>query len=81
MQCPACGNEHRDDERFCVNCGAALSQVCGSCGASLQAGTKFCGQCGKPVADASGGQTLVAQPAAASSQKGLPESFGDGRYQ
>ncbi|MCH8009985.1 MAG: protein kinase, partial [Chloroflexi bacterium] len=81
MQCPACGNEHRDDERFCVNCGAALSQLCGSCGASLQAGTKFCGQCGKPVAEASGGQTLVAQPAAASVQRGLPESFGDGRYQ
>ncbi len=81
MQCPACAHDNRSNQRFCINCGAALPQDCGSCGGSLQAGARFCGECGKSVTEASGDQTLAVQPVAASSQQGLPESFGDGRYQ
>ena len=81
MQCPACGNDNQTDQRFCGNCGIALSQVCGGCGAAVQAGARFCGQCGKPHAQETTDQTPVAQPLATSSQGGLPDSFGDGRYQ
>ncbi|MCH7697400.1 MAG: protein kinase [Chloroflexi bacterium] len=81
MNCPRCRHSNGDDQRFCVNCGAALTAACASCGTSLEAGARFCGQCGKPVADASGDQTVVAPSPVASSQRDLPDSFGNGRYQ
>ncbi|MDQ1601916.1 MAG: hypothetical protein QOD68_3390, partial [Actinomycetota bacterium] len=59
-QCATCGTTNVEGSRFCVECGAALSQTCTSCGQPIQAGFKFCGQCGAPLA-----VTLVpAQPLA-----------------
>ena len=51
MRCPSCAFENPADSRFCFECGAPLSLVCGHCGAELPAGVKFCNRCGKPAAE------------------------------
>jgi class 3 adenylate cyclase len=47
--------------KFCGECGAPLTLVCGSCGASNTPGVKFCGECGTALA----ANTPTAAPAAA----------------
>jgi class 3 adenylate cyclase/tetratricopeptide (TPR) repeat protein len=42
MQCPSCGEQNRDDSRFCLQCGARLASRCPSCGRDLPAGARFC---------------------------------------
>ena len=32
MRCAECNSDNRDDARFCVGCGAALSVPCPQCG-------------------------------------------------
>ncbi|MCH8066477.1 MAG: protein kinase, partial [Chloroflexi bacterium] len=81
MRCPSCSHDNREGRNFCAECGTELVVSCPSCDARNEPGERFCGQCGKPLAEASGDQTLVVQPPVASSQRGLPDSFGDGRYQ
>ena len=48
--CLSCKREGMVDWRYCVYCGAALSQLCPVCGApSIQVeGERFCFQCGNP---------------------------------
>ncbi len=83
MRCLSCGHDNPEDAAFCGGCGKPIVQevACRHCGRVNPAADSFCHGCGKPVVEASGEHTLVARPAAAGSQKGLPESFGDGRYQ
>ena len=83
MRCLSCGHDNPGDAAFCGGCGKTTVQdvTCQHCGRVNPAVDRFCHGCGKPVVEASGEQTLVAEPAAAGTQKGLPESFGDGRYQ
>ena len=56
--CPACGNAHKPNDRFCVHCGGELpgaaspSRVCPACGAALQDGDRFCSKCGHSMAPA-----------------------------
>ncbi|MCH8066788.1 MAG: protein kinase, partial [Chloroflexi bacterium] len=80
LRCPNCEHENREGRKFCAECAAALSLLCPSCDSKNEPGERFCGECAAPLAEASGFQTLVAQPPVASSQRDLPESFGDGRY-
>lgn len=49
--CPRCGTPYDPGDRFCVRCGASLSQarVCANCGTSYDPGDKFCAKCGKPL--------------------------------
>src|SRR5688572_13007306 len=51
MRCESCGTENPTGQRFCGECGSALSLICGSCGAANQPGQKFCGACGTQLAD------------------------------
>src|SRR5262249_17300070 len=46
MQCSSCGEQNRDDSRFCLQCGARLARRCPSCGRDLPAGARFCDSCG-----------------------------------
>ena len=49
MRCPSCAGETPDAGRFCVNCGAAMSERCTSCAAELVPGKPFCAECGARV--------------------------------
>src|SRR6185369_16673429 len=46
MECPACHTANPDSNRFCENCGGALSFKCAACGFICMPQAKFCGGCG-----------------------------------
>ena len=46
MQCSSCGEQNRDDSRFCLQCGTRLASRCPSCARDLPAGARFCDGCG-----------------------------------
>jgi predicted ATPase/class 3 adenylate cyclase len=46
VNCPTCGAEVRPGQKFCAECGTALSLACPSCGAAREPGQKFCAECG-----------------------------------
>ena len=81
MQCPSCGQNNRDDARFCGGCGGALVAeiTCNACQRINPVGQKFCDGCGKPLGI---GQSDSRSISVARSAEGvvLPESFADGRY-
>ncbi len=49
LRCLQCGNDNRNDRRFCAACGAALELICASCSFPNAPGDSFCGGCGKPL--------------------------------
>jgi len=78
VRCPSCGQENRDDARFCGECGAVLAseRACSACGRSNDAARKFCDGCGQRLtADAAVAGTPTPAPSPA-----LPASFASGRY-
>jgi adenylate cyclase len=46
MDCPACHTANPDSNRFCEDCGAALTYKCAACGFDCSAQARFCGGCG-----------------------------------
>jgi predicted ATPase/class 3 adenylate cyclase len=54
MRCESCGTQNPPGQRFCGQCGAALTLICGSCGATNQPSQKYCGACGTPLAAVQG---------------------------
>jgi hypothetical protein len=44
--CAVCGEENREDSRFCDGCGKPLSRVCPSCAAQNDPDARFCNACG-----------------------------------
>jgi len=59
-RCPVCGKETKGHEKFCVSCGAPVTEdkiansgkpelVCPSCHAPVLPGKKFCGKCGAKI--------------------------------
>ncbi len=46
MACPRCGSETRTGQKFCAECGLALSAACPNCGAAYEGSPKFCAECG-----------------------------------
>jgi class 3 adenylate cyclase/tetratricopeptide (TPR) repeat protein len=53
MNCPSCGFENAQGQRFCGGCGQPLGLVCPSCAAENPPGFRFCGQCGTELGAAS----------------------------
>ena len=45
----ACGTENDQDDKFCKNCGAPLSETCPHCNERLDPDSKFCTNCGKEL--------------------------------
>jgi class 3 adenylate cyclase len=46
VSCPACGEVNDVAQRFCNQCGVALSRKCAACGEENPPGVRFCGACG-----------------------------------
>ena len=53
MLCPACQAENVESARFCMGCGARLSQECPQCQARLPIQARFCPECGAALSVAS----------------------------
>lgn len=53
MTCQGCGQENRDDARFCAACGRPAASACAQCGTPLRPAARFCDHCGAPCAAAS----------------------------
>lgn len=82
--CPKCGNEMKEGQKFCTKCGTPVSVnskstvnkqpatvvVCSKCGNQMKPNQKFCTKCGTPVAS-----TIQQQPTGQPGQKGW---FTDG---
>jgi class 3 adenylate cyclase len=49
MRCSKCGDENPDDNKFCGDCGAPLTNRCPKCGSDSPPGKRFCGACGAPL--------------------------------
>lgn len=48
IECPECGNELGEDDRFCNMCGAKAPEIgkCPECDAEVDSGDRFCSKCG-----------------------------------
>jgi len=64
MQCPRCQQANEAGAKFCEQCAAPLSPVCGQCGHPLSVTAKFCPECAHPTSLAPAGPTgrLFATP-------------------
>src|SRR5688500_10619106 len=62
VPCPRCGSETQAGQKFCGECGLALTTACPNCGTPYEGSPKFCAECGHALP----GQTAagaVATPA------------------
>ena len=60
MACPHCGTEIRPGQKFCAECGQALSSSCAECGTPYEGLPKFCAECGATiVAPSAGGESAT----------------------
>jgi len=58
MKCPKCQTENPETRKFCLECGAKLSQVCPQCGSENLPEDKFCGKCGHALAETAAVPTI-----------------------
>jgi class 3 adenylate cyclase/tetratricopeptide (TPR) repeat protein len=49
MKCPNCLHENGIEAKFCEQCAAPLTRICGHCGSPASSTAKFCDQCGQPL--------------------------------
>jgi class 3 adenylate cyclase len=81
VNCPSCGRENRQGQKFCVACGSRLIVACAHCGTQSEPGERFCGECGRPVDEQAAAPPSAPSPASRSrSSGGFPASVADGRY-
>jgi predicted ATPase/class 3 adenylate cyclase len=75
MRCPQCDHENAEGQRFCGNCGNALTSVCGTCASPNPPGQRFCGNCGTPLVSSADapqpGLAQTRQPTAPSTERRL----------
>lgn len=45
--CADCGHDNERGNRFCTQCGTALTKTCPNCGATMRVADQFCNACGK----------------------------------
>lgn len=71
MECPACHTANPDSNRFCEDCGSALTYKCAACGFDCSAQAKFCGGCGVALKP---GPSAARSPAQGSSAASEPST-------
>jgi class 3 adenylate cyclase/tetratricopeptide (TPR) repeat protein len=49
MECQSCHTANPSSNRYCENCGSALTYKCAACGFDCTPAARFCGGCGVPV--------------------------------
>jgi len=59
VNCPRCDAEVRPRQKFCAECGLALSSSCPNCGTPYEGSPKFCAECGTTLAGAAAAGTTA----------------------
>ncbi len=80
MSCPGCGAETRPNQKFCAECGEALSRACPSCGTPYDGTPKFCAECGTRLDSAATAASSGPAPAASATAGGgapSPATLGE----
>ncbi len=54
MNCTSCGEQNRENAKFCAECGTPVTRACTNCAHLLAASAKFCDECGTPTATVTG---------------------------
>jgi class 3 adenylate cyclase len=49
MKCRRCEHENEASAKFCEECAAPMSRICGNCGRQLSPTAKFCPECAHPT--------------------------------
>ncbi len=47
--CPSCHTQNAANAKFCLNCGAVITNICPDCGFQLAPNSRFCPGCGKKL--------------------------------
>ncbi|MEO8625262.1 MAG: adenylate/guanylate cyclase domain-containing protein [Candidatus Limnocylindrales bacterium] len=68
MACPRCNSPIRAGQKFCAECGLALSGACPNCGAAYEGSPKFCAECGTGLP----GPSSDTAPSTSDRQRALP---------
>jgi class 3 adenylate cyclase/tetratricopeptide (TPR) repeat protein len=89
VNCPRCGAETQPGQKFCAECGHALSSACPNCGTAYEGAPKFCAECGYGLAatmpsarlpgggDATPGSTLLTPAPPAAERRYISVLFAD----
>ena len=62
MTCPECQRNNDAQRRFCGDCGARLTTICGRCAFDNGIDDRFCGGCGESLAAAGPSLEVVKLP-------------------
>lgn len=65
MECQSCHTANPDSNRFCENCGRALTYKCAACGFDCTPAARFCGGCGTALVRAAAPTGPASAPAPA----------------
>lgn len=49
MICKKCNTKNKENQKFCINCGAWLVNICPNCKAENEIDAKYCGRCGQDI--------------------------------
>jgi class 3 adenylate cyclase/tetratricopeptide (TPR) repeat protein len=79
MRCSKCSSDNANNAKFCIQCGASLTEKCPNCGFEDSRRSKFCAECGTPLhrprSQSSGTGSSVSghEPAAADELEQVPD--------
>jgi class 3 adenylate cyclase/tetratricopeptide (TPR) repeat protein len=75
VTCTSCGAANPAGQKFCGECGSALTALCPSCGTANPPGQRFCGECGTPLT--TGAAPAAREPAPAAERRLVSVLFAD----
>lgn len=69
--CDACGQDNRENAKFCSQCGNKFEPRCTNCGVTVPVSARFCDHCGTAL------ETLSTPPGTDRQVSGAPENAGE----